>query len=353
MEDREIRGKRKDEHLLLAQHLPDGPGSSGFENINLIHDSVPELDLEEIDLGYIFLGKKIKFPLLINAITGGTQQAAQVNQALSTLAARQGIAMAVGSQTIAIEDPGLKYTFALVREANPDGIVLANISAASGVKEAIAAVEMIKADGLQLHFNIPQELAMPEGDRSFKGILKQVKEIKENCPVPIIAKEVGFGFSRESIERIYQSGVSIFDIGGQGGTNFVTIEDQRQGMFGSELDQWGIPTAVSLIEALSMDLPIKIIASGGIRSALDAAKALALGADMVGMAGSLLKILLNHGSQELERELTAWLYRLKAVFLMNGAANLEEIKNKPVIILNDTAQWIKSRGIDKYKWSRR
>jgi isopentenyl-diphosphate delta-isomerase len=180
MEDREIRGKRKDEHLLLAQHLPDGPGSSGFENINLIHDSVPELDLEEIDLGYIFLGKKIKFPLLINAITGGTQQAAQVNQALSTLAARQGIAMAVGSQTIAIEDPGLKYTFALVREANPDGIVLANISAASGVKEAIAAVEMIKADGLQLHFNIPQELAMPEGDRSFKGILKQV--LDSACP---------------------------------------------------------------------------------------------------------------------------------------------------------------------------
>lgn len=352
MEDKKIRGKRKDEHLLLAQHLPDGPGSSGLENIRLINDSVPELDLEEIDLGYIFLGKKLKFPLLINAITGGTEQASQINQALSILAARQQIAMAVGSQTIAIENPGLKYTFALAREANPDGIILANISAASGVKEALEAVEMIQADGLQLHFNIPQELAMPEGERSFKGILKRVKKIKENCPVPIIAKEVGFGFSRESIERIYQTGISIFDIGGQGGTNFVSIEDKRRGMFGNELDGWGIPTAVSLIEALSLELPVKIIASGGVRSALDAAKALALGADLVGMAGSLLKILLNHGPEELEREIEAFFYRLKAVFLMTGARNLEEIKEKPLIILNETAQWIESRGIDN-KWSRR
>ncbi len=352
MEDKKIRGKRKDEHLLLAQQLPDGPRSSGLEHIHLLNDSVPELDLEEIDLGSIFLGKKLKFPLLINAITGGTRQAAQINQALSALAARQQIAMAVGSQTIAIEDPGLRYTFALVREANPEGIILANVSAASGVKEALEAVEMIKADGLQLHFNIPQELAMPEGDRSFKGILKQVEKIKENCPVPIIAKEVGFGFSRESIERIYQTGVKIFDIGGQGGTNFVSIEDQRRGMFGSELDGWGIPTAVSLIEALSLELPVKIIASGGIRSALGAAKALALGADMVGMAGSLLKILLNQGPVKLEQEMEALLYRLKAVFLMTGARNLEELQEKPLIILNETAQWIESRGIDN-KWSRR
>ncbi len=353
MEVNIIRGKRKDEHILLAQHLPDGPCSSGLENIRLLNCSVPELDLEEIDPGTEFLGKKLRLPLIINAITGGTEQAGRINRALSSVAARQQIAMAVGSQTIAIEDTGLRHTFSLVREVNPDGLIIANISAGSSIKEAVEAVEMIDADALQLHFNLPQELAMPEGERSFKGMLKQVREINENCPVPVIAKEVGFGFSRESIERIHELGIKIFDIGGQGGTNFVSIEDQRSGNFRGELDQWGIPTAVSLIEALSLDFPIQVIASGGLRSALDMAKALALGADMTAKAGSLLKILLNHGAEQLEMELEAMEYRLKAILLMSGARNLEEIQQKPLVILNETAQWIEARGIDKYRWSRR
>ncbi|KUG04663.1 isopentenyl-diphosphate delta-isomerase, fmn-dependent [hydrocarbon metagenome] len=291
--------------------------------------------------------------MVINAITGGTEQASRINQTLASIAARYQVAMAVGSQTAAIDDPGLRYTFSIVRECNPDGLVFANIAAGSGTSEALEAVAMINADALQIHFNIPQELAMSEGERSFRGILDRVQKIVENCHVPVIAKEVGFGLSRESIGRLYEAGIRIYDIGGKGGTNFISIEDQRSGKFMGELDQWGIPTAVSLMEAVSLDLPMQIIASGGIRTVADAAKAYALGADMVGIAGPFLRILLNHGPEELERKIEEMIYRLKAVFLMTGSCNLEQMKNQPLIISNETAQWIEARGIDRLRWSQR
>lgn len=261
--------------------------------------------------------------------------------------------MAVGSQTIALEEPGWIESFAVVRESNPDGIIIANLSADTDSDSARAAVNMVNADALQLHFNIPQELAMPEGDRHFKGIIEQVARIVETCPVPVIAKEVGFGFSRQSVQRLYDAGVRIFDTGGQGGTNFIAIEDKRGGAFQGELNSWGIPTAVSLLEILDSNLPVKIIASGGIRSALDVAKSLALGADMVGIAGSLLKILLHQGAAELDSWLNEFLYRLQAVFLMSGAANTESIREKPVIILGPTAEWLRARGIDPTQWAKR
>jgi len=263
------------------------------------------------------------------------------------------MAMAVGSQTIALEEPDWTESFTVVRKYNPDGIIIANISAAASSDHARAAVDMINADALQLHFNVPQELAMREGDRYFKGIIEQVARIVETSPVPIIAKEVGFGFSHESVQRLYDAGVRIFDTGGQGGTNFIAIEDKRGGAFQGELDSWGIPTAVSLLEILASNLPVKIIASGGIRSALDVAKSLALGADMVGIAGSLLRILLNQGADELDRWVNDFLYRLCAVFLMSGAVDTKTIREKPVIILGPTAEWLRARNIDPAQWAKR
>lgn len=260
--------------------------------------------------------------------------------------------MAVGSQTIALEEPGWTESFTVVRKYNPDGIIIANLSAAASSDDARAAVDMINADALQLHFNVPQELAMPEGDRHFKGMIEQVARIVETCPVPVIAKEVGFGFSQESVKCLYDAGVRIFDTGGQGGTNFIAIEDKRGGVFQGELNSWGIPTAISLLEILASSLPLKIIASGGIRSALDVAKSLALGADMVGIAGSLLRILLYQGADELDRWVNDFLYRLRAVFLMCGAANIKSIREKPVIILGPTAQWLRARNIDPTQWAR-
>jgi isopentenyl-diphosphate delta-isomerase len=151
--------------------------------------------LDEISLETEFLGKTLSCPILINALTGGTEQARRINFNLSLLAEKYGLAMAVGSQTVAIEDPGLRDTFRVARRNHPEGVIVANLSASSSVREALEAVEMIDADGLQLHFNVPQELAMGEGDRNFRGIIENVGQIVDSCPVPVIAKEVGFGFS--------------------------------------------------------------------------------------------------------------------------------------------------------------
>lgn len=319
----------------------------------MLNCSVPELNLEDVDLRFKVWGKELGFPLIVNAITGGSEPARDINRVLAGLCQKHGLAMAVGSQTIALEDSVWEESFTVVREQNPDGIIIANLSAAASSDNAQAAVDMINADALQLHFNVPQELAMPEGDRQFKGIIEQVARIVEICSVPVIAKEVGFGFSRESVKLLYDAGVRIFDTGGQGGTNFIAIEDKRGGAFQGELNSWGIPTAVSLLETLSGNLPVKVIASGGIRSALDAAKALALGADMVGIAGSLLRILLHQGADGLDSWLNDFLYRLRAVFLMCGANNTKTLIEKPVIILGPTAEWLRARNIDPTQWAKR
>lgn len=321
--------------------------------MHLLNQSVPELDMDEIDLGLQFLDKELEYPVVINALTGGTDQAQRINQGLAELAGRYGLAMAVGSQTIAINDPGLRDTFSIVRDINPEGIILANVGAGSGVEEALTAIEMIDADALQLHFNVPQELAMQEGDRSFKGIMDKVASIAAECPVPVIAKEVGFGLSRESVEKLYSKGIKIFDNGGSGGTNFISIEAQRRGIFSNDVSDWGIPTAASLGEICSMDLPITIIASGGIRSALDSARAIAMGAALVGIAGPLLKIFLQEGIDKLDAWMEQFLFTLKSIFLMNAARTCEDIKKHPVIITGFTAEWLKARGIDPAKWSNR
>lgn len=318
-----------------------------------MHNSIPELDMDEIDLSCCFLEKKLNLPVILNAITGGTERAKEINRDLAYIARKYNLAMAVGSQTISIDEPQLKSTFSVVREINPEGIIVANVGANRSIQDVLKAVEMIKADAVQLHFNVPQELAMPEGDRCFKGIIENVAYIIENCPVPVIAKEVGFGFSKESASLLYQAGVRIIDIGGMGGTNFIVIEDKRGGLFNRELDSWGISTACSLSEVLSLDLPITVIASGGIRTAADTAKALAMGADLVGIAGSFLKILLYKGAEELDQKIEEMIYRLKSVFLMTGSRNIDEIRQKPVLITGKTGEWLKLRGIDPSYWSQR
>lgn len=310
------------------------------------------MSIDEIDLSCSFGSKKLDFPIIVNAITGGTAKAAEINRIFAQTAKKYNLAMAVGSQAIAIDEPDLINTFNIVRKENPEGVILANIGANRNITDVLKAIEMIQADAIQLHFNIPQELAMREGDRDFRGIVRNVEKIIENSPVPVIAKEVGFGFSKEAVQTLFAAGVRYFDIGGKGGTNFIAIEDKRRGMFGGEFNAWGIPTAWSLGEVLSLKLPITVIASGGIRSTLDTAKALAMGADFVGIAGSFLKIVLNQGQQKLEQSINDLIYRLKAAFLMSGARNIAEIQQKPVVILGETAQYLRTRNIDPALWAR-
>lgn len=347
-----IRKRRKEEHLQLAVELARAETSNGFEEIHLVPDSIAGINMDIVSLETQFLGKEISAPLLINAITGGTGQGAQVNAALAALAAKYNLAMAVGSQLIGLEDPESAATFITAREHHPAGVVIANLPAMASPEQARQAVEMLGADGLQLHFNIPQELAMKEGERDFRGLLDNVSGIKAACPVPLIAKEVGFGFSRESVQRLYETGIEIFDCSGRGGTNFIAIENRRQGMLTGDLAAWGLSSAASLAEAVDTGLPITLISSGGMKGPLDAGKALAMGACLVGLSGILLNILIRKGWEALDEYMERFIYSLRAVLLMSGAADLAEMQTKPVIITGRTRDWLIARGLDPVYWSR-
>lgn len=339
--------------MSIAVKTVDGPSTNGFEDTFLLNNSVPGLDLEEIDLSLTFLRKKVSYPIIINAITGGTDRAININRCLATMAAKYDLPMAVGSGNVAILQPEARSSFEIVRQINPDGLIFANIGANESADKALKVIEIIAADALQLHFNVPQELAMREGDRHFKHVLANVKKIVDLSSVPVIAKEVGFGFSREAVEKLFNCGVKIFDNGGKGGTNFIVIEKHREGNFNNEFDDWGIPTAWSLAEIVALNLPVTLIASGGIRTAIDAVKAIAMGADLAGIAGPLLKNILNEGPESADKYLNDFLFNLKAAFLMTGAKNIEELSLKPLIIMNQTAEWLKARGISTETWSGR
>jgi isopentenyl-diphosphate delta-isomerase len=292
-------------------------------------------------------------PLIINAITGGIEEALALNRDISELGVRFNIGIAVGSQTIALENKQLAQSFKIVRKVNRDGLILANVAANTEPCMAVRAIEMIEANGLQLHLNVPQELAMKEGDRNFRGLQDNIAEIVRLSPVPVIAKEVGFGLSRETAQQLFEAGVRFFDVGGRGGTNFIAIEQARSGVLADEFASWGIPTAVSIAELASLYLPIVIVASGGIRGGLEAAKALALGANLVGIAGRFLKIWSDKGVTALEDEIRLFEYHLKAAMMMTGAKDLADLRRKPLVIGGTTTQWLTARGIDVNRWARR
>ncbi len=195
------RKLRKKEHLEYALKTSQLPAENGFSDIFLVYDALPDLNFKQIDTSLEFLKKKLKAPLLINAMTGGHPEVKQINRSLAAVAARAGIAMAVGSQTAGLEDPQVRDTYRIARDENPAGVLLANLSALAAPPMVKEAVEMIEADGVQLHLNVAQELAMPEGDRNFRGALANIEKISALSPVPVIVKEVGFGLSREAVRK--------------------------------------------------------------------------------------------------------------------------------------------------------
>lgn len=347
------RKRRKLEHLQCFADLTVKLSGSGFEDVSFINYPLSDISLSKVDLSVDFLGKKMKAPIIINAITGGHPDTIEINKALAAAARETGVAMAVGSQKAALEDVRVKNTFSIAREENPDGILLANLSATSKYEEAIEAVEMIGADGLQVHLNIPQELFMTEGDCDFYNVLPNIMELTQKVPVPVIAKEVGFGMSKESVFRLYDAGIKIIDIAGKGGTNFIAIENARSGNQFAEFEDWGIPTAISLIEGIELNLPVNFIASGGINNSLDIAKALASGAKMVAIAGPLLRELNNNSLEGLINYINKLKIGLAKVMVMTGAGSLSELCGVPLVITGKTAEWLIRRGIDINAYARR
>lgn len=352
-----IRSQRKQQHIKHALEVSTGPKFTGFDDVHLIHQALSNRDLEKINTQTTFLKKKLNFPLIINALTGGAPGLEEINKKLAITAKHCGIAMAVGSQTAALEDASLNKTFKIVREINPNGVILANVSALIHWQEALEAVEMIKADGIQLHLNLAQELVMAEGDREFSKILENIYNIQANLLVPVIIKEVGFGMSMETVEKLGKMGIQYYDIGGTGGTNFVSIENARNNsLIAEDLLNWGIPTVVSLVETIETLGWIKnrtVCASGGVYSAVNICKSLALGADLVGIASPFLKLAYYHDTNTIIKYVEDLILSTKKVMLLTDAGNLEELRKKPLVITGQTREWLELRGIDVSKFAKR
>ena len=339
------RLQRKLDHIENTFKFSDGPNSPGFEDIHLIHQALPGIDWHDIDTSQNLWGKTLSFPLIINALTGGPLETEDINKKLALIAAEFSLGMAVGSQTAALEDSSNARTFKIVRKVNPKGILIANVSANCSYKKAIEAVEMIEADALQLHINAAQEIFMDEGDRLFSHLEDNISEVISKSPVPVIVKEVGFGISRECAVKLSNIGVEWVDVGGSGGTNFIKIEAARSNDSGyvTSLTNWGIPTAANLLEIKKSNLPLKIIASGGIRSGLDLLKSLALGAVAGAIAGPFLKVSLKPGNDEINKLVMHICDDFKKGMFLSGHKDLTSFKKVPIIITGFTKEWGMSR----------
>ena len=347
------RSERKWDHIRYAAE-GEQKHTKAFDDIHFVHQSLPNLCVNDIQFDLKIGELSLSSPIFINAMTGGGgERTYQINKGLAQAANLSGVAMAVGSQMSALKDAEEKYTYKVVREHNPNGIVIANLGSEATVEHAERAIDMIEANALQLHLNVIQELTMPEGDRDFTGALKRIETIVKNVSVPVIVKEVGFGMSRETVLSLNSAGVTIIDIGGAGGTNFAKIENRRRIQALSFFNDWGIPSAVSIAEAADCAVDLAIIGSGGIRSALDAAKAIALGADAVGIAGTFLTILLEQGSEGLLQAINTFHMELALIMTALGVRTPAELKKAPVVIAGKTDHWLKQRGIDTRKFSQR
>lgn len=291
---------RKADHIriCLEENVQCRQQTTGFEQYRFSHACLPELDYNELDLSTTFFGKTLGLPLLISSMTGGTAQAQEINRNLAIAAQTYGLAMGVGSQRVMVERPDLGATFG-VRSHAPDILLFANLGAVQlnysyGLEQCQEVVDRLAADALILHLNPLQECIQPRGDKNFKGLLPKIAEVCHKLPVPVIVKEVGNGISAAMAQKLVNAGVAAIDVAGAGGTSWAKVESERaenplQRQLGRTFADWGIPTADCLVSVRSLLPQLPLIASGGIRDGLEAAKALSLGADLVGLAFPFLQ----------------------------------------------------------------
>ena len=356
--------RRKGEHISRALAIGDsGGGPAGWEDVQLVHDALPDTDFEELDLTVEFLGRRIGLPLLISGMTGGHDAALAVNRELARAAAATGAMIGVGSQRAALLDPGLADSYSVVRTYAPDAYVLANIgisqlvaqedSQALRLDDVLRAVDMVRADALAVHLNYLEEIVQPEGQTRARGARAALADLIREVPVPVIAKETGAGLSREVALRLRDIGVRALDVGGSGGTSFAAIEASRAAASGDVVRAatglafagWGIPTAVSV--GLCADV-LPVIAVGGVRNGLDAARAMSLGAVAVGVGRPLLEQALLGGSVSERGAVSDWIdgfaHQLRSAVFLTGAASASALGSVPAIVRGATRDWLDNLG---------
>ena len=304
-------GSRKTDHIRINLEEDVRSGlTTGLERYRFIHRALPEIDLEAVNPSLTIFDRPLQAPILISSMTGGTEAAARINQTLAAAAQETGVAMGLGSQRAALEHPELAPTFQVRREA-PDVLLFANFGAIQfnygyGLSECQAAVDMIEADALILHLNAVQEAVQPEGDTRFSGLAHKIEEVCRSLPVPVIAKEVGWGFSKEDVRLLKETGVAAIDVAGAGGTSWSQVEMHRaqsesQARLAAAFLDWGISTSEAILNVRETAPELLIFASGGLRDGIDIAKSVALGAALGGLASPFLKAAV----QSVEHTITA------------------------------------------------
>jgi len=331
---------RKADHIRINLEEDVRSGlTTGLERLRFTHQALPERSLADVDSSVTWFGKRLSAPLLISSMTGGTDEAHRLNQTLAQAAQAAGIAMGLGSQRAAVENPSLAFTFQ-VRNVAPDILLFANLGAVQlnygyGLDQCRRAVEMIQADALILHLNALQEAVQPEGDANFSGLLGRIEAICRALPVPVIAKEVGWGFSEQVARQLAEAGVSAIDVAGAGGTSWSQVEMHRaktatQRRVAAAFIDWGIPTAEAIQNVRRAAPHLPVIASGGLRDGIDVAKCIALGAGLGGLASPFLKAAavsveaVSETIGELSRE-------LRIAMFASGAGTIAELQATPLL----------------------
>lgn len=342
---------RKQSHLELCENeeVEYKGKTTLFEDVELIHNAIPELALDDVDLGVDFLGKRLRAPLLITGMTGGTDEAFAVNRDLSIVAERCSIAFGLGSQRVMQKDPGTAWTFA-VREFAPTTVLLANIglmqAADESTEELRQLVHSVGADALCTHLNPAQELVQPEGDRSFRDGYPTLRRLTAELGVPVIAKETGCGISRAVGDQLLECGVQHADISGAGGTSWVKVEalrgSERSRELGEVFRTWGIPTAASL--AMLRGSGLELIASGGVRDGLEIAKAIALGARLCGVALPVFRAYREGGIDGALDFINALVEGLRAAMLLTGSRTLADLQKQPLVCGPRITAWVEAAG---------
>lgn len=345
-DDADISDRKTDHLELTASEEVEAKGKTTLlHEVELHHDSLPELATSDIDLSTQFVGKQLDAPLLITGMTGGADRAKEINEILASVAQELGLAFGVGSQRAMLDDPDLRDTYD-VRDIAPDVPLLGNIGAvqaveypASRIADAAAAID---ADALCVHLNPGQEMIQPEGDRDFRGCVDAIDTLVETLDIPVIAKETGAGLSPQTLEKLQTCGVDWVDTSGAGGTTWIGVETLRKPKHDRTVGElfwdWGTPTAASIVYATRRDF--QVIGSGGLRSGLDAARAIALGASLAGMALPWLKAAYNHGRDKALSFGNRAIDALQTACVLTGSPDLDGLRDTPRHIGPDLAHWI-------------
>lgn len=345
---------RKDEHLLLAKAQQSQPKENDFDAVSFVHQSMVSISDAQIDLTTSINGLTLEVPFYINAMTGGSEKTKVFNQQLAMVAKATGLMMATGSVSAALKDPSVADSYTVVRDENPQGLVLANMGAGRNAEDAQKMIELLHADGLQIHLNVPQELVMPEGEHDFDSWAANIRETIEAVSVPVIVKEVGFGMAQETIQKLLELGVQAVDVSGRGGTSFTQIENSRRERRElSYLDNWGQSTVISLLEAQPFMDELTVLASGGIRNAFDIFKAVSLGANAVGISGAILNTVMSEGVDATIELVEDWKAQLRLLYALTGKATTKDVQKNQLIITGAPKEWAELRGINLYNLAAR